>query len=81
MGKKDPARAYWRQILFNNPYSRQTKEALNTIEDKKYFWLWIPQDFVLGLIALSWFILILIFLKKPFWLFNGGYQYGSLSMV
>ena len=69
-GKKDPARAYWRQILFNNPYSRQTKEALNSIEDKKYFWVWIPQDLVLGLIALSWFILILIFFKKNFFAFR-----------
>ncbi len=65
-GKEDPARAYWRQVLFQNPYNRQTREALNLIEDKKYFWLWIPQDFILGLIAFSWFILIFLFFKKKF---------------
>lgn len=65
-GKKDPARAYWRQILFNNPYSRQTKEALISIEDKKYFWLWIPKDLTLGLMSFSWLVLIFFLFKKNF---------------
>ena len=64
--KKDPARAYWRQILFNNPYNQQTREALNLIEDKKYFWLWTPPDFIMGLMAFSWLIFILLFFKKKF---------------
>ena len=61
----DPARAYWRQILFKNPYSVQTRAALNSIEDKKYFWLWIPEDLFLILMALSgMWVLFLLFKKK-----------------
>ena len=91
-GKKDPARAYWRQILFKNPYNLQTKDALNAIEDKKYFWLWLPEDLVLGLMALSWMILIFTLFKKklpalrlwiPVWLivhgFSSYYFYHRLS--
>ena len=66
----DPARAYWRQILFKNPYSLQTREALSLIGDKKYFWLWIPEDFILALMALSW--VIFIFLKKTSMVFHIG---------
>lgn len=82
-GKKDPARAYWRQILFKNPYSLQTKEALNIIEDKKYFWIWLPADLILGLMALSWLALVFILFKKklpalrlwiPVWLIVHGFS-------
>ncbi|MDE0120079.1 MAG: hypothetical protein OXM55_08760 [Bdellovibrionales bacterium] len=60
----DPARAYWRQILFKNPYSLQTRAALNSVEDKKYFWLWIPEDMLLAFMALSWIILLFLLFKK-----------------
>ena len=61
------AQAYWRQILFENPYSLQTKIALKAVGDKKYFWLWLPVDLILALMALSWGALILfLFQKKLF---------------
>ena len=63
-GKVAWAKAYWRQILFENPYSQQTKKALKLVEDKKYFWLWLPSDFVLALMALSLGIFLFFFYKK-----------------
>ena len=58
------AKAYWRQILFENPYSQQTKKALKLVEDKKYFWLWLPGDFVLTLMVLSLGVFLLLLYKK-----------------
>ena len=58
------AKAYWRQILFENPYSQQTKKALRFVEDKNYFWLWLPSDLVLVLMALSFGIFLFLFYKK-----------------
>ena len=63
-GKTAWAKAYWRQILFENPYSQQTKEALKKVKDKKYFWLWLPGDLVLALMALSLGIFLFLFYKK-----------------
>ncbi|MDE0518593.1 MAG: hypothetical protein OXH36_03425 [Bdellovibrionales bacterium] len=60
----DPARAYWRQVLFKNPYNSQTRAALNSIKDKKYFWLWIPADLFLALMAFSGVMVLFLLFKK-----------------
>ncbi len=63
-GKKDLARAYLRQILFENPYHTPTRTFLKNLNDKKYFWLWIPEDLILSIMALSGMLLILALFKK-----------------
>ena len=90
-GNKDPARAYWRQMLFENPYNPQVKAALNALKDKKYFWLWWPSDLILFLMVLSWVILIFLLFKKksaaimwlPVWIvahsFSAWYFYHRLG--
>ncbi len=71
-GKKDPARAYLRQILFENPYHAQARELLKNLEDKKYFWLWIPEDFILALMALGLGGMIFAIFRKSLFLFRLG---------
>ncbi len=76
----DPARAYWRQILFEDPYNKQIKDILNTFGDTLPFWLLWPKDLFLALIALSWIVLLLAFFKNkelvylclPVWLIAQG---------
>ena len=62
--KPDPARAYLRQVLFKKPYNKQVRAFLRELKDKEYFWLWLPKDLVLILMALSW-LSILPF--RAFW--------------
>lgn len=62
--KTNWAKAYWRQILFENPYSQQTKKALTLVKDQKHFWLWLPSDLVLALIAFSLGAFLFLFYKK-----------------
>ena len=63
---KELARAYFRQVLFENPYHSPTRQALSLLKDKKYFWLWLPPDLILVFMAFSIiFLLWLFFKKKP----------------
>lgn len=65
------SKAYFRQILFQNPYNIQTKQVLQKLGDKKYFWLWIPPDFILILLFCSYSIfMVLIFFKKQLWVYG-----------
>ena len=56
-GQEGLAKAYWRPVLFQRPYDSQIQLALKTVGDKKYFWLWIPEDLVLLVISLCFLIL------------------------
>ena len=56
-GQEGMAKAYWRSVLFQNPYNRQVRLALNKVQDERYFWLWIPEDIALLLMALVFFVL------------------------
>ena len=58
-GKESLAKAFWRQALFQNPYDPRLRTALKKVGDKSYFWLWIPEDLVWGLMAIAFFILSL----------------------
>ena len=58
-GQEGLAKAYWRPVLFQRPYDSQVQLALKTVGDKKYFWLWIPEDLVLLVISLCFLILCL----------------------
>ena len=80
-GKEGLAQAYWRQILFKNPYHLQSRAGLKTLGDRAYFWLWLTEDMVLALMALSWAALILALFKKRLylarsWVFTGLVVHG-----
>ena len=64
--KKGLALAYFRELLFENPYNQSSKIALKKLGDKQYLWLWLPVDLILAVIALSWGIFIFVLFKKRF---------------
>lgn len=70
--KKDQARAILRQVLFEDPYHAQTRSLLKQLKDKKYFWLWIPEDFILALMALGLSGLIFAIFRKSLPIFRLG---------
>ena len=78
-GKTGLAKAYWRQVLFQKPANKQVRSALKAVGDKKYFWLWIAEDFVLALIAIAVFVLCF-----SMWRFQGvatQKDYSSKNMA
>ena len=64
-GRVGLAKAYWRAVLFQKPYNGTVRSALKAVEDKKYFWLWVPEDFALALIAFGFFVLCLSMWRFP----------------
>ena len=64
--KPDPARAHLRQLLFENPYDKNTRLALRALGDRPYFWLWWSPDGFLAGMALSTVFLMIAGFRKTF---------------